>query len=164
MARSTRVDFPGGWYHVLNRGTERRAIFRSTRCCEKFIQLLSSLPERFGVRLHGYALMGNHYHLQLENQEANLSKALHWLNVSYSVWFNRKYNRVGPLFEGRFKAILHEPTEALKISRYIHLNPVRIAALGGHETRDVAPHEITPQLAAASGRCFGTIPLEFLRF
>jgi hypothetical protein len=60
--------------------------------------------------------MGNHYHLQLESREANLSKALHWLNVSYSVWFNRKYSRVGPLFQGRFKAILHEPTEALKIS------------------------------------------------
>src|SRR6202795_1329619 len=83
----------------------------------------------------------------LESREANLSQAMHWLNVSYSIWFNRKYNRVGPLFQGRFKAILHEPTEALKISRYIHLNPVRIAALGGHETRDVAPHEITPQLA-----------------
>ena len=147
MARATRVDFPGAWYHVLNRGTERRTIFRSTRCCERFIELLSSLPERFGVRLHGYALMGNHYHLQLESREANLSKALHWLNVSYSVWFNRKYSRVGPLFQGRFKAILHEPTEALKISRYIHLNPVRIAALGGHETRDVAAHEITAQLA-----------------
>jgi REP element-mobilizing transposase RayT len=99
MARATRVDFPGAWYHFLNRGTEKRAIFRSTRCCEKFIQLLSSLPERFGVRLHGYALVGNHYHLQLESREAHLSKALHWLNVSYSVWFNRKYSRVGPLFQ-----------------------------------------------------------------
>ena len=91
--------------------------------------------------------MGNHYHLQLESREANLSKALHWLNVSYSVWFNRKYSRVGPLFQGRFKAILHEPTEALKINRYIRLNPVRIAALGGHETREVATHEITAKLA-----------------
>jgi putative transposase len=90
MARATRVDFPGAWYHVLNRGIERLAIFRSTRCCEKFIELLSSLPERFGVRLHGYALMGNHYHLQLESREANLSKALHWLIVSYSVWSHRK--------------------------------------------------------------------------
>ena len=51
-------------------------IFRSARCYEKFIELLSSLPERFGVRLHGYALMGNHYHLQLESRKANLSKAL----------------------------------------------------------------------------------------
>jgi putative transposase len=79
--------------------------------------------------------MGNHYHLQLESREANFSQAMHWLNVSYSVWLNRKYNRVGPLFQGRFKAILHETTEALVINRYIHLNPVRIAALGGHKDR-----------------------------
>jgi REP element-mobilizing transposase RayT len=129
MARATRVDFPGAWYHVLNRGTEGRAIFRSTRCYEKFIELLSSLSDRFGVRLHGCALMGNHYYLQLENPEASLSKAVHWLNVSYSVWFNRKYSRVGPLFQRRFKAILHEPTEALRINRYTHLNPARARPL-----------------------------------
>jgi putative transposase len=113
MARATRVDFPGAWYHVLNRGIEKRAIFRSRPSNEKFMELLSSLPERFGVRLHGYVLMGNHYHLQVEGREANLSQAIHWLNVSYSVWFNRKYGRVGPLFQGRFKAVLHEPAEAL---------------------------------------------------
>jgi chromosomal replication initiation ATPase DnaA len=53
---------------------------------------------------------------------------MHWLNVSYSVWLNRKYNRVGPLFQGRFKAILHETTEALVINR------TRIAASGARET------------------------------
>ena len=95
---------------MLNRGIERRPIFPTRRGNERFIELLSSLPERFGVQLHAYALMGNHYHLQLESREANLSQAMHWLNVSYSVWFNRKYNRVGPLFQGRFKAILHETT------------------------------------------------------
>jgi REP element-mobilizing transposase RayT len=147
MARATRVDFPGAWYHVLNRGIERRPIFPARRGNERFIELLSSLPERFGVQLHAYALMGNHYHLQLESREANLSQAMHWLNVSYSVWFNRKYNRVGPLFQGRFKAILHETTEALMINRYIHLNPVRIAALGGHENRGIASQDISEDLA-----------------
>ena len=68
MARATRVNFPGAWYHVLNRGTERRVIFRSTRCYEKFIELLSSLPERFGVRLRGYALMGNHSNWRAEKR------------------------------------------------------------------------------------------------
>ena len=91
--------------------------------------------------------MGNHYHLQLESREANLSQTMHWLNVSYSVWFNRKYVRAGPLFQGRFKAILHDPTEGLRINRYIHLNPVRIAALGGHENRDVTAPELTTNLA-----------------
>jgi len=61
-------------------------IFRSRRCYGKFIELLSSVPKRFGVRLHGYVLMGNHYHLQLETPEANLSQAVHWLNVSYTVF------------------------------------------------------------------------------
>jgi len=147
MARATRVDFPGAWYHVLNRGTERRSIFYSRRCYERFIELLSILPQRFGVRLHGYALMGNHYHLQLESREANLSQAIQWLNVSYSVWLNRKHSRIGPLFQGRFKAILHEPAEALRINRYIHLNPVRVKALGGHETRDLVDCQITADLA-----------------
>jgi pyruvate-formate lyase len=73
--------------------------------------------------------MANHYHLQIETPQANLSRAIQWLNVSYSIWFNRKYQRVGPLFQGRFKAVLHEPsTQGLVINRYIHLNPVRISA------------------------------------
>jgi REP element-mobilizing transposase RayT len=55
----------------LNCGTERRSIFRSTRRSEKTHRLLSSLTERFGRRLHGYDLMGNHYHLQLESRGAN---------------------------------------------------------------------------------------------
>jgi hypothetical protein len=84
--------------------------------------------------------VGNHYHLQLESR--TLAKAVHWIDVSYSVWFNRKYNRVGLLSQGHFKAVLYEPTEALKINRYISFDPVPIAALGGHETREVAAHEI----------------------
>jgi REP element-mobilizing transposase RayT len=127
---------------VLNRGTERRSIFYSRRCYERFIELLSILPQRFGVRLHGYALMGNHYHLQLESREANLSQAVQWLNVSYSVWLNREYRRIGPLFQAVSKAILHEPSEALVINRYIHLNPVRVKGLRGHETRDVGDTQI----------------------
>jgi putative transposase len=53
------------------------------------------LPKRFGVRIHGYVLMANHYHLQIETAQANLSGAIQWLNVSYSIWFNRNYQRVG---------------------------------------------------------------------
>jgi putative transposase len=147
MARPTRIDFPGAWYHVLNRGIEKRSIFRSQHCYERFLELLSALPGRFGVKVHGYVLMPNHYHLQLETPEANLSRAIHWLNVGYSVWFNRKYRRVGPLFQGRFKAILHAPDEAVVINRYIHLNPVRVKAAGGHEGRASSAVEITKELA-----------------
>ena len=138
MARPTRLDIEGGWYHVVNRGIEKRTIFRGTAGYERFLALLSKLPQRFGLKVHGYVLMPNHYHLQVETPKANLSRAIQWLNVSYSIWFNKKYQRVGPLFQGRFKAILHDPvTHGLTINRYIHLNPVRVGRLGGHEGRAV---------------------------
>ena len=136
MARPLRLDIEGGWYHVINRGLEKRQIFPGERCNLRFLALLSKLPDRFGLRLHGYVLMGNHYHLQVETPKANLSQAIQWLNVSYSTWFNRLNHRVGPLFQGRFKAVLHDvDSSALTINRYIHLNPVRVSALGGHEGR-----------------------------
>src|ERR1700722_5057547 len=136
MARPTRLDVAGGWYQVLNRGIEKRVIFRGPSGYEHFGGLIASLPQRFGVRVHGYVLMPNHYHLQVETPRANLSRAIQWLNVGYSIWFNRKYKRVGPLFQGRFKAILHDPaSHGLTINKYIHLNPVRVGHLGGHEGR-----------------------------
>ena len=72
------------------------------------------LPERFGVRLHTYVLMPNHYHVQIETPRLNLSEAIRWLNISYAAWFNRKTRRNGPLFQGRFKAVVHDPNEAHK--------------------------------------------------
>jgi putative transposase len=136
MARPTRLDIVGGWYHVLNRGIEKRVIFRDASGYEHFCGLIASLPQRFGVRVHAYVLMPNHYHLQVETPRANLSRAIQWLNVGYSIWFNRKYKRVGPLFQGRFKAILHDETShGLTINKYIHLNPVRVRHLGGREHR-----------------------------
>ena len=136
MARPLRIDLKNGWYHVLNRGVERRLIFPDEQANLHFLELLGSFPARFGVRIHGYVLMGNHYHLQLETPQANLSRAMQWLNLSYGAWFNRRHQRSGPLFQGRFHAILHEAkNSALQINRYIHLNPVRVSALGGHEGR-----------------------------
>jgi Transposase IS200 like len=95
--------------------------------------------------------MVNHYHLQIETPQDNLSGAIQWLNVSYSIWFNRKYQRVGLLFQGRFKTVLHEPsTQALVINRYIHLNAVRISRLGGHEEGSgQATNELSAELAKA---------------
>jgi putative transposase len=149
VARPTRLDIEGGWYHVLNRGIEKRTIFRGVSGYEHFLVLLSKLPQRFGLSVHGYVLMPNHYHLQVETPKANLSRAIQWLNVSYSIWFNKKYQRVGPLFQGRFKAVLHDwPTHGLTINRYIHLNPVRVYRLGGHEGRGADPE---PQAGSQSG-------------
>ncbi len=150
MARPTRLDIEGGWYHVVNRGTEKRVIFRGVSGYEHFIELLGKLPQRFGLRVHSYVLMPNHYHLQAETPQANLSRAIQWLNVSYSIWYNRKYQRVGPLFQGRFKAVLHDwSTHGLIINKYIHLNPVRVRMRGGHEGRGDPEQRPDPKLRAA---------------
>ena len=130
VARPLRIDIAGGFYHVMARGIERRAVFHTDECRLHWKKLVGSLPERFGMRMHAWVLMGNHYHLQIETPEANLSVAMQWLNVSYAGWFNRRFRRNGPLFQGRFKAELTD-TEmwAAEVNRYIHLNPVRTSAL-----------------------------------
>jgi hypothetical protein len=89
--------------------------------------------------------MGNHYHLQIETLKHDLSRAIQWLNLSFSAWYNRLHRRRGPLFQVRFKAVLHDAEEsALIINRYIHLNPVRIKRLGGHEARASAEQRWGP--------------------
>jgi REP-associated tyrosine transposase len=131
MARPLRVEFPGAWFHVTARGNERRAIFRSDVDRRRWLQLAAELPGRFGLRVHGYVLMPNHYHLIVETGAAGLSRPMQWLNLSYTMWFNRRHRRVGHLFQGRFKAILVEVERwGLELSRYVHLNPVRIERLG----------------------------------
>lgn len=130
MARPLRIEQPGGWYHCTARGNEQRPIFREDRDRQHFCERLAETVERFRLVLHAYVLMPNHYHLLLETPEPNLSRAMQWLNVSYSVWFNRRYQRNGHLFQGRFKAIVVSRDEwGLALSRYLHLNPVRVERL-----------------------------------
>jgi REP-associated tyrosine transposase len=127
MARPLRIDRAVGWYHVTARGHERRAIFLDDADRRHFCQLLEEMVLRFRVRLHAYVLMDNHYHLLIEVTEPNLSRAAQWLNLSYSVWFNHKRGRSGHLFQGRFKSVIVDPLAwGLALSRYVHLNPVRV--------------------------------------
>lgn len=136
MARPLRIQVPGGHYYVTNRGNERKPVFRDDRDRLHFLQLLAELPERWGVRVHGWVLMNNHYHLLLETLEPNLSRVGQWLNVAYSVWFNRRHQRSGHLFQGRFHSLLVAGEDWLAVARYAHLNPVRVARLGlGKEDR-----------------------------
>ena len=126
MARSLRIEYPGAFYHVTNRGNAKEKIFLNDRDREKFLEYLEVAVDRSSLIVHSYCLMDNHYHLLVETPEANISKAMHWLNVSYAVYFNTKRGRSGHLFQGRFKAIIINADEYLTVlSRYIHLNPVR---------------------------------------
>ncbi len=79
MARALRIERVGGRFHATARGNERKNIFRDDTDRFHFLELLSEMPERFGVALHAYALMDYHYHLLMETPEANLSRAMQWL-------------------------------------------------------------------------------------
>jgi len=116
----------------------RKAIFLDDRDREHFVELLSAMVGRYGVVLHAYVLMDNHYHLLIETPAANASRALQWLNLSHSMWFKTRHGHAGPVFQARFKSIPveGEGSWALTCSVYIHLNPVRVKALGlGKEDR-----------------------------
>ena len=131
VSRPLRIERAGGWYHVTARGNERRPIYRDARHRRHFCELLAELVPRFHLRLHCFVLMDNHYHLLLELREANLSRAAQWLNLSYSMGFNRRHGRSGHLFQGRFKSVAVSRDDwALALSRYVHLNLVRTGKLG----------------------------------
>lgn len=126
MARPIRVEFPGAVYHVMARGNERRDIFRDDRDRERFLDTLAGAVERYGWRLHGYCLMGNHYHALVGTPRGNLSHGMGWLQATYTARFNARHRRRGHLFAGRYKAQIIEADEYARwLVEYLHLNPVR---------------------------------------
>ncbi|TAJ76658.1 hypothetical protein EPO44_21265 [bacterium] len=130
MSRPLRIDYPHAYYHVTSRGNERRAIFKDDQDRSVFLEKLQSSLAIYGVRLHCYVLMDNHFHLVVETPKANLSQFMRHFNVSYTAYYNRRHGRVGHLYQGRFKAIVVEADSyLLELSRYVHLNPVRVGAM-----------------------------------
>ncbi len=126
MTRPPRIEYPEAFYHVMSRGNAGEKIFLIDRDREKFLEYLKNASDRFSLTIHTYCLMNTHYHLLAATPHANISKAMQWLNVSYAVYFNKKHQRYGHLFQGRFKAILLDEEDYFQaLSRYIHLNPVR---------------------------------------
>jgi REP element-mobilizing transposase RayT len=126
MARPIRVEFDGAVYHVTARGNERKRIYRDEADRRSFLGTLEEAVKMHGLRLHAYCLMPNHYHLLVETPRGNVSRAIGWLQTTYSIRFNHRYRRSGHLFQGRFKAHLIEADDyAMTLLRYVHLNPVR---------------------------------------
>src|SRR6266436_2370002 len=131
MARSLRVEFEGALYHICARGNKRERIFGGEKDYLLFVQLLRESAERFGVEVHAYVLLPNHFHLLARTRRANLGRWMHWLLVAYSVSFNLRHRSSGHLFQGRYKSFLVDGGEyLLGLSRYIHLNPVRGRVIG----------------------------------
>lgn len=126
MARPLRIEFAGALYHVTARGDRREAIFVDDEDRAALLELLGEACSRFDLRSHAYCLMGNHYHLVLETARPNLSRALRHLNGVYTQRFNRRHQRVGHVFQGRYQAIVVDrDAYYLEVVRYVLLNPVR---------------------------------------
>ena len=126
MARKPRLHVSGGWYHVILRGNARQDIFFAPQDRHFFYQLLEEGVTRFGYRIHAFCLMTNHVHLALQTGDRALSAGMQNLSFRYTRYANARLQRVGHLFQGRFKAFLvDQDTYGLSLVRYIHLNPVR---------------------------------------
>lgn len=126
MARPLRILQPGLWYHVMARGIAGLTLFTNRAEYVHFLDLLSKAHEQFSLEVHAFALMRTHFHLFVRTPLANLSRCMQFLLTSYSVWYNRRHERVGHVLQGRYKALVVErDSYGAEVSRYIHLNPAR---------------------------------------
>jgi len=137
MARPLRIELPDGLYHVTNRGLERRAIVYDDADREHWLDLLDRVATRRRWRVFAYVLLDNHFHLFLQTPDADLSAGMHDVESGYASTFNRRRARRGPLFQGRFAAVLVEQaSHEWELTRYIHLNPVRAGIVRRPEAHD----------------------------
>jgi len=126
MSRPLRIEFPGAWYHVMNRGRRSEAIFSEKEDYSEFLDLLIEISEIWNANIAAYCLMSNHYHVLLQTPEGNISRCMRHLNGLYTQKFNRRHGFDGQLFRGRYKSILVcNDSHLLQLVRYIHKNPVK---------------------------------------
>ena len=152
MARPLRLEYPGALYHVTSRSDRRASIYLDDDDRRQFLKVLAGVIGRFNWRLHAYCLMTNHYHLVVETPDANLSRGMRQLNGVYTQRFNRTHQRVGHVFQGRFKAILvQKDAYLLELVRYVVLNPIRARMHRQPRAYRWSSYRATAGLAAAPG-------------
>ena len=125
MGRPTRKDHMGGIYHVIARGNNKEFIFNDDKDKGYFISILKGCSTAKGCKVYGYVLMNNHYHILMQTMDKKLQEIMHVVNNKYSKYFNLKYERVGHVFQGRYKAsIIQDEIYMFNVLRYIHQNPI----------------------------------------
>ena len=126
MARPLRIEYAGAFYHVTSRGDRREDIYLDDEDRVMWLDVFGAVCKRFNWCCHAWCLMNNHYHVLIETVEGNLSRGMRQLNGVYTQRSNRRHDRVGHVFQGRYKAILvQRDTYLLELARYVVLNPVR---------------------------------------
>jgi putative transposase len=114
-------------YHVFARGNNRQTLFHGDEDRLFYLGMLEKAHSKFDFTVFSYVLMSNHFHFLLQMlRNSTLSGLMHWLQLGYARYYNRKYNRVGHVFQCRyFSPVVEKETYFLTVDRYIHLNPVR---------------------------------------
>jgi len=126
VARSIRIQAPDLIRHVISRGNGRQTVFLDDRDYRQFMYLLSKTLIECKIACWNFCVMPNHYHATLQPTLPNLSEAVRRLNSSYAQWWNKRHNRVGHVFQGRFKdQIVDRDGYLLTLTRYVVMNPVR---------------------------------------
>jgi len=126
MGRSTRLDYPDALHHVMARGNNKCIIFNDDADRVYFVKKLADILLETNTKCYAWALMPNHIHLLLKRVNSPISHVMHRLLTSYATYHNKKYERVGHLFQNRFKSILCQDDQyLLTLVKYIHLNPIK---------------------------------------
>lgn len=129
MARKPRIHFPGAVYHVILKGLENQSIFKNVANRRAWEVLVEEGADRFGHKILAYCWAKDHVQMALQVSDAPLSKVMQNLSFRYTRYFNKVHKRQGPLFHGRYKAVLIDQDVYLNdLVRYIHNNPVRSGA------------------------------------
>jgi putative transposase len=126
MPRRPRFQAPDAIYHVTSRGTEGRAVFVDLLDRKRFLGVLADVVQHHEWKCGAWCLMTNHFHLLIQTPHADLADGMHRVNSTHANYFNRRYNRVGHLFQSRYSSELVErDSHLLEVCRYIVLNPIR---------------------------------------
>ena len=126
MPRGNRIIFEEAFYHIYNRGVDKQPIVHDDIDRKVFMELLGQTVKKYSIRLFAYCLMNNHFHLFLQTPEPNIDEAMWHMFRQYSSYFNKRHERVGPLFQNRYQAkVVDSDAYAKTLIRYIHQNPVQ---------------------------------------
>lgn len=130
-----KTYYKGAFYHIFNRGNQKQNIFLEDQDFSIYLRRLRRYKEEYCVSLLVYILMPNHLHLLVrQNTSVPIYKFISPLHTSYSIYFNKKYERIGHLFQGRYKQrVIRREEDLLHLSRYIHINAVEAGLAGKPE-------------------------------
>ncbi len=125
MARQPRIE-TSGFHHIYNRGVERRIVFTTAEDKDKFLEIVCEVSMHYDFAIHEYVIMDNHYHLLLENKRENLSHGMRQINATYAQYFNKKYKRVGHLWQDRYKSwYVFDEAYLFTLFKYLEFNPIK---------------------------------------